>query len=135
MLAAESAQLAPATSSPALPLPAHAQEGACGDPVVFVDPTRISIAHWGRLDEGELFARSRQIDWAVLMKRTWGLDVMRCPACSHRLRVVATLTERAVVTKILDHLQVRKAPLPRAPVRDPTWVHESFEYEHEHDAA
>ncbi|XXT21167.1 hypothetical protein WME94_06310 [Sorangium sp. So ce429] len=41
-----------------------------GDPVVLVDPTRISIAHWGRLDEGELFAKSRHIDWAVLMKRT-----------------------------------------------------------------
>ncbi|KYF90769.1 hypothetical protein BE20_16645 [Sorangium cellulosum] len=66
----------------------------------------------------------------MLMKRTWGLDVMRCPACSHRLRVVATVTERAVVTKILDHLQVRSTPLPRAPPRDPTWVQESFAYEH-----
>jgi hypothetical protein len=37
---------------------------------VFVDPTRIAIAHWGRLDEGELFAKSRHIDWAVVMKRT-----------------------------------------------------------------
>jgi len=90
----------------------------------------ISIAHWGRLNEGELFAKSRYIDWAVLMKRTWGLDVMQCPACSHRLRVVATLTERAVVSKILDPLQVRSTPLPRAPARDPTWVQESFEYEY-----
>jgi hypothetical protein len=127
MLAAE----APAKSSPTLRLPAPARDGARGDPVVFVDPTMISIAHWGRLNEGELFAESRHIDWAVLMKRTWGLDVMRCPACSHRLRVVATITERAVVSKILDHLQVRSTPLPRAPARDPTWVQESFEYEHD----
>jgi hypothetical protein len=84
-----------------------------------------------RLDERELFAKSRHIDRAVLMKRTWGLDVMRCPACSHRLRAVATLAERAVVSKILDHLQVRKAPLPRAPARDPTWVQDSFEYKYE----
>ncbi|WP_437515627.1 hypothetical protein [Sorangium sp. So ce1099] len=97
MLAAEPAQQAPAMSSPALPLPAPARDGAGGDPAVFVDPTMISVAHWGRLNEGELFAMSRHIDWAVLMKRTWGLDVMRCPAWSHRLRVVATLTERAVV--------------------------------------
>ncbi len=95
---------------------------------MFVDPTMISIAHWGRLKEGELFAKSRHIDWAVLMKRTWGLDVMRCPAYTHRLRVVATITERAVVSNILDHLQVRKAPLPRAPARDPPMVQESFEY-------
>ena len=30
-------------------------------PVVTVDPTTISVAHWGRLDNGELFARSRYI--------------------------------------------------------------------------
>jgi hypothetical protein len=44
----------------------------------------------GRLDDDELFAKSRPIDGAVWMKRTWGIDVMRCPAYTHRLRVVAT---------------------------------------------
>jgi hypothetical protein len=131
MLAAESAQQARAMSSPTRTLPAPARDGARGAPVVFVDPTMISVAHWGRLDEGERFAKSRHIDWAVWMKRTWGIDVMRCPAYTHRLRVVATITERAVVSKILDHVQVRKTPLPRAPARDPNWVQKSFEYEHE----
>ena len=45
-------------------------------------------------------------------------------------QLVATLTERAVVSKILDPLQVRSTPLPRAPARDPTWVQERFEYEY-----
>jgi hypothetical protein len=105
MLAAERAPAsapafapAPPLSPPALPscvlapalAPAPIVDGAHGDPVLFVEPTMISIAHWGRLDEGELFAKSRHIDWAVLMKRTWGLDVMRCPACAHRLRVMST---------------------------------------------
>ena len=41
-------------SSPALPLPAPVVLGAAhGDSVVFVDPTMISVARWGRLDEGE----------------------------------------------------------------------------------
>jgi hypothetical protein len=109
--------------------PAPIVDGAHGDPVLFVEPTMISIAHWGRLDEGELFAKSRHIDWAVLMKRTWGLDVMRCPACAHRLRVMSTITDRGVVKEILDHLHVRSKPLPRAPARDPTWYPQLFEYD------
>jgi hypothetical protein len=47
------------------------------------------------------------LDWAVSMRRTWELDVMDASRCSHRLRVVATLPERAVVTKNLDPMQVR----------------------------
>jgi hypothetical protein len=54
---------------------------------------------------------------------------MRCPACSHRLRVVATVTERAAVSKILDPLQVRSTPLPRAPARDPPMMQERFAYD------
>jgi Putative transposase len=89
------------------------------EPVVHVDPTMISVAHWGRLENGELFARTRYIAWAVMMKRTWGFDVLRCPTCARKMRVVATLTQPDVVRKILAHLGVRSTPLPRAPARDP----------------
>jgi hypothetical protein len=54
-------------------------------PVLHAEPTRITVAHWGRLDDGELFAKTRYIDWAILMKRTFGLDVLRCPRCGARL--------------------------------------------------
>ena len=97
--------------------------------MVFVEPMMLSIAHWGRLNEGELFATSRHIDWAVLMKRSWGLDVMKCSACGHRLRVLATITDPNVVRKILDHLHVRSKPLPRAPPRAPSWEQQVLEYE------
>jgi len=88
-------------------------------PVVFVDPTMISIAHWGRLEDGALFAWSSRLEWAVMMKRTWGFDVLACPRCAGRMRVIATYTEPAVVRTILEHLGVRASPLPRAPARDP----------------
>jgi len=90
-------------------------------PVVFVDPTMISVAHWGRLEEGALFAWSSRLEWAVLMKRTWGFDVLRCPQCTRKMRVIAALTAPAVVRQILEHLGVRASPLPRAPARDPDW--------------
>src|SRR5262249_13860150 len=71
-------------------------DAGTGDREVIVEPTMISIAQWGRLNDGELFAKSRHIEWAVLMKRTWGLDVMKCPACGHRLRVLATIPNATV---------------------------------------
>jgi Putative transposase len=91
------------------------------EPVVAVDATMITVAHWGRLEEGELFGWSRRLEWAVMMKRTFGFAVLRCPRCSRQMRVVSTITEPAVVRQILDHLGVRASPLPRAPARDPDW--------------
>ena len=81
----------------------------------------IRVKHWGRLDNGELFAQSRYIEWAVLLKRTWGFAALTCPRCTRKMRVLSTITDPAVVRKILDHLRVRSTPLPRAPARDPTW--------------
>jgi hypothetical protein len=46
---------------------------------VLVDPTMISVAHWGRLDNGELLARARYVDWTTLRKRSFGFDVLTCP--------------------------------------------------------
>jgi hypothetical protein len=79
---------------------------------------------------GQPFDASLMHGWRWRPRKPCQLDVMRRPACSHRLRVVATITEQVVVTKILDPLKVRKAPLPCAPARDPTWVQESFAYDH-----
>jgi len=123
--AASPAAASPAAASPAAASPAAASPAAASPteafPVVQVEPTRISVAHWGRLDEGELLAKSRYIDWAVLMKRTFGFSVLRCPRCSRRMQVHATVTQPHVVRKILEHLGVRADPLPRAPARDPEW--------------
>jgi hypothetical protein len=103
------ALLVAATAPPAAPLPATvALPGGDGSRayVVRVDATTISVEH---------------IDWAVLMKRTFGFDVLTCTRCSRRMRVMATITDPATIRKILQHLFVRADPLDRAPARDPTW--------------
>jgi hypothetical protein len=109
--------------------PQHAAPPACAAPVVHVDPTTINVEHWGRLLDGELLASSRHIDWAVLMKRTFGFDVLTCPRCSTRMRLMATITDATTIRKILEHLQVRADPLPRAPARDPTWEQTDLGFE------
>jgi hypothetical protein len=98
-------------------------------PVVVVEATMIPVAHWGRLEEGALFAWSRRLEWAVMIKRTFGFDVLTCPRCSRRMRVISTLIEPAVVHHILDHLGVRASPLPRTPARDPDGEQVDFGFE------
>ncbi|MEP6906056.1 MAG: transposase, partial [Gemmatimonadales bacterium] len=43
-------------------------------------------------------------EWAELMRRTFGVDVLACPRCGGRLRLVALLEQAAVVQRTLRHL-------------------------------
>jgi hydroxyacylglutathione hydrolase len=70
------------------------------------------------MEDGELFAQPRYVEWAVRIKRSWGFDVLVCPRCSHKMTVLATITDPEVVRKILDPLHVRSTPLPRASAQD-----------------
>ena len=97
--------------------------------MVLVDATTITVAQWGRLENGDLFAHARYVAWDVMMKRTFGFDVLRCPACARKMKVHATITESAIVQRILHHLGVRAAPLPRAPARDPTWEQVDLDFD------
>jgi hypothetical protein len=78
--------------------------------------------------QGELFATSSRVDWAVLMQRTFGFDALKCPKCASKMRLLASLTDPGEVTKILSHLGLLTEPLPRGRARDPTGQ-ETFEFE------
>ena len=117
----------PAPASPAPASPARTNElapartEAHAEPVVLVDATMITVAHWARLDDGALLARARYVDWATLMKRSFGFNVLRCPRCARKMRVLSTITDPMAIRRILQHLCVRSEPLTKAPARDPTW--------------
>ena len=49
-------------------------------------------------------------DWATLMARGLGLDVLACPVCDGRLRHLANIMERQVIQRILRHLGLRASP-------------------------
>src|SRR5207247_9916742 len=42
--------------------------------------------------------------WADLMRRTFGVDVLECPRCGGRLRLMALIEHARVVEPILRHL-------------------------------
>ena len=98
-------------------------------PSVSTDVTTLSPSHGDRLEQGALLAKATYIDWAVLMKRTWGLDVLVCPACHKRLRVMTTVIEPVVIRQILDHLELPSKPSPRAPARSASWEQHPFDFD------
>jgi hypothetical protein len=57
--------------------------------------------------------------WADLMRRTFGLDVLACPACGGHLRLIALIENARVLERILRHLGLpTDRPEPR-PARAP----------------
>ena len=57
--------------------------------------------------------------WATLMRRAFGFDVLACPRCGGRLRLIALLDASAVTQRILRHLGL-PAKVPQArPARAP----------------
>ena len=65
----------------------------------------------------EPFIRQRRLSWAELLKRTFAVDVLVCPNCDGRLRVIAAISEPHVVAKVLSHLGLPTDRPTLAPAR------------------
>jgi len=65
-------------------------------------------------------ARARRFSWAELLRHVFALDVLACPRCGGRMRVLATIEDPAVIRRIPTHLGLPvDEPVPaRAP---PNW--------------
>jgi len=59
-----------------------------------------AVAEAGRARTGS----SRHWTWALLMRRAFDLDVLRCPRCAGRTQLIATIEDPAVIRQILAHL-------------------------------
>jgi hypothetical protein len=49
------------------------------------------------------------------MRRTFGVDVLACPRCGGRLRLVALIDQPSVIQRILRHLGLPTEAPSRAP--------------------
>jgi hypothetical protein len=58
-------------------------------------------------------------EWARLMRRAFDLDVLCCPKCSSRMRVLALIEHPRIARRILRHRGMRDHPPPIAPARLP----------------
>jgi hypothetical protein len=68
------------------------------------------------------YVRPLHYAWADLLRRTFAIDVLACPECGGRLRLLATIEDTAVVEKILRHLGLPIGPPVPARARAPTWL-------------
>jgi hypothetical protein len=93
--------------------------GRPGD-VIALAPNVLSVRHWDRLLGGLLYAATPRVDWATLLRRSLDVDALECPTCKGRLRVLAVITEREPVRRILAHLGLPPDAPPVARARDPT---------------
>ncbi len=60
----------------------------------------------------------RNYTWAELMKRVWELDVLECPRCRGRMKIVAAINSPNAIQKILNCLGLpSRAPALAAPAR------------------
>jgi hypothetical protein len=57
--------------------------------------------------------------WAELLKRVFEIDVLTCPWCGGRRKLIALLTDGQVVRRILEHLGLPTATPALAPARAP----------------
>ena len=68
------------------------------------------------------YVRPSYFAWADLLRRVFAIDILACPDCGGRLRLLATIADRAVVEKILTHLGLpADRPCP-SPARTPAWL-------------
>ena len=75
--------------------------------------------------------------WAELLQKVFTIDVLDCPKCSGRMKLIAFITGQGVARQILEHLDLpttgpptakaarlgrdEREPAPEYDQVDPTW--------------
>jgi hypothetical protein len=68
------------------------------------------------------YERPRHFPWADLLRRTFEIDVLACPDCGGRLRLLATIEHPEVIAKILKHLKLPVDPPEPTSARSLDWL-------------
>jgi len=61
----------------------------------------------------------RRWRWAELLQRVFAVDVLACPNCGGRMRLIATIEDPRIVRRILTHLGLAGDEGPPADLSDP----------------
>ena len=84
---------------------------------VVAEPTAMAPALVASAERTQAKSGSGASSWAALMHRAFAIDVLACPHCGGRLRLIATLHDPAVIGKLLAHLGM--APSGPSPANPP----------------
>jgi len=73
--------------------------------------------------------RRRSYSWAELLARIFLIDVLECPMCQGRMKIISTIKDPEVIHRILEHLGLpTEVPSP-APARSPQLELEDIIYD------
>ena len=64
---------------------------------------------------------ARRLDWATLLMRVFAIDVLECPRCEARMRVLALISQPDVIEQILSHLGLPVTPPDASRGPPPAW--------------
>ena len=68
------------------------------------------VEHQASVESVPATVLARRLDWAALLLRVFAIDVLECPRCQGRMRVLAFITEPDAVERILQHLDLPASP-------------------------
>lgn len=73
----------------------------------------------GNVPHAPTLRRPRRYSWAQLLLRVFGIDVLVCPRCGGRRRLLTFLTDPSVLARILEHTGLPSHHPPATPPRAP----------------
>jgi len=88
-------------------------------PAAAAAPVSASRGETPRRDPDLEPARIYRVPWADLLKKVFAVDVLACPDCGGRLKLVAFIAEPTVACRILDHLGLDSQGPPVARAQPP----------------
>jgi hypothetical protein len=70
-------------------------------------------------DDASASAPLRHFAWANLMRRAFEIDVLACPRCGGRLRLLGTIEDSVAIRAIVRSLALSAEPRPAEPLDRP----------------
>lgn len=83
-------------------------------------PNILSVRHWSRILGGLLYATSARLRWSELLRRTFDVDVLQCPKCHGRLRIIEAVVAADAARQILERVGLPSDAPRLVRARDPT---------------
>jgi hypothetical protein len=75
------------------------------------------------MEDRSPYSRRRRQQWAVLLKKVWNIDALKCPKCGGNMKVISFIEQPSVIKRILKHLDLwensRPPPQPLEMVCEP----------------
>ena len=71
------------------------------------------------IEPKQLELKKKNIPWARLLARVFGIDVETCSKCGGNMKIIAAIEDPKVIRKILEHMGLDTKPPPLQPARGP----------------